>query len=96
MDRYCRSLDWRGMARVGFDMVERISFRVVKESYGWSVRLGDGMMTPFRFRPLAVKHASGFVDALRRRGEFAEVIVEELGQPEVTPAAVRSDPSPLR
>lgn len=59
-------------------MAETISFRVVKEPYGWAVRLGDGMMTPFRSQSLAVQHARGIADALRRRGEFAEVVVEEV------------------
>lgn len=59
-------------------MSETISFRVVKEPYGWAVRLGDGMMTPFRSQVLALQHAHGIADALRRRGEFAEVVVEEV------------------
>lgn len=59
-------------------MDQIISFRVVKEPYGWSVRLGQGMMTPFRSRHSALDHANGFVDALRRRGELAEVVVEEV------------------
>ena len=59
-------------------MAEMISFRVVKEPYGWAVRLGDGMMTPFRSQTLALQHAEGIADALRLRGEFAEVVVEEV------------------
>lgn len=59
-------------------MAETISFRVVKEPYGWAVRLGDGMMTPFRSQTLALQHAKGIAEALRRRGEFAEVVVEEV------------------
>ncbi len=59
-------------------MAETISFRVVKEPYGWAVRLGDGMMTPFRSQSLALQHAEGIADALRLRGEFAEVVVEEV------------------
>ena len=57
-------------------MNEMISFRVVKEPYGWAVRMGQGMMTPFRSRVLAIRHANGFVEALRERGEPAEIIVE--------------------
>jgi hypothetical protein len=65
-------------------MTQTISFRVVKEPYGWAVRMGEGMMTPFRSKVLAVRHANGFADALRRCGEPVEVVVEE------RPAEVRS------
>lgn len=58
-------------------MDQTISFRVVKEPYGWAVRLGDGMMTPFSSKLLAIKHANGCADALRRCGEPVEVVVEE-------------------
>lgn len=58
-------------------MDQTISFRVVKEPYGWAVRMGDGMMTPFRSKVLAVRHANGFAAALRRCGEPVEVVVEE-------------------
>ena len=57
-------------------MDEMICFRVVKEPYGWAVRMGQGMMTPFRFRHHASEHATGFAEALRRRGERAEVVIE--------------------
>ena len=57
-------------------MDETICFRVVKEPYGWAVRVGRGMMTPFWSRRLAIEHANGFAEALRRHGEQAEVIIE--------------------
>lgn len=62
-------------------MGEMISFRVVKEPYGWSVRMGHGMMTPFRSRGGAIEHASSFAETLRRNGEAAEVVLEEIGSP---------------
>lgn len=58
-------------------MEPAISFRVVKEPYGWAVRMGEGMMTPFRSRILAIRHANSFADALRRRGEPVDVVIEE-------------------
>ena len=58
-------------------MVETICFRVVKEPYGCAVRLGEGMMTPFGSRDSALDHANGVAEALRRRGEHAEVVLEE-------------------
>lgn len=57
-------------------MGEAICFRVVKEPYGWAVRMGQSMMTPFRSRRLAIEHANGFAEALRDHGEPAEVIIE--------------------
>ncbi len=54
-----------------------ICFRVVQEPYGWSVRLGEGMMTPFPSRLLAIAHATGLSAALRQAGEAAEVIVDD-------------------
>ncbi|MDP1736512.1 MAG: hypothetical protein Q8L23_03625 [Caulobacter sp.] len=59
-------------------MGEMISFRVVKEPYGWAVRVGQGMMTPFRSRVTAINHANGFAETLRRHGETAEVVLEEI------------------
>lgn len=62
-------------------MAQMICFRVVKEPYGWAVRIGEGMMTPFTSRSLAFDHANGMAAALRGRGETAEVIVEDLAAP---------------
>lgn len=67
-------------------MHQTVSFRVVEEPYGWAVRVGDGMMTPFRSKVLAVRHANGFADALRRCGAPVEVVVEE------RPAEIRTLP----
>jgi hypothetical protein len=57
-------------------MDEMICFRVVKEPYGWAVRMGEGMMTPFRSRRRAIEHANGFAEALQQRGERAQVVIE--------------------
>jgi hypothetical protein len=69
-------------------MDEMICFRVVKEPYGWAVRMGQGMMTPFRCRRRAIEHANGFAEALRQRGEQAQVVVE--GWPTDSKAEPRS------
>ncbi|MFN4177992.1 hypothetical protein [Phenylobacterium sp.] len=58
-------------------MAQMICFRVVKEPYGWAVRIGEGMMTPFTSRSLAFDHANGMAEALRGQGEIAEVVVED-------------------
>lgn len=68
-------------------MVETISFRVVKEPYGWAVRSESGMMAPFRSRASAVEHANGVAEALRRCGEAVEVVLED---------RVFDEPSPPR
>jgi hypothetical protein len=73
-------------------MTEVICFRVVKEPYGWSVRRGEGMMTPFRSRILAVKHANGIAKALQQRGERAEVVLEDASW-STEPSDRRSAPS---
>ena len=67
-------------------MAETIFFRVVKEPYGWAVRVGRGMMTPFWSRRLAIEQANDWAEALRRHGEPAEVIIEGLPKaPETKP-----------
>jgi hypothetical protein len=70
-----------------------ISFRVVKEPYGWSVRRGEGMMmTPFRSRLLAIKHAKDFAKALQQCGELAEVVLEDASWPTEPPTQRRARP----
>ena len=53
-----------------------ITFNVVKEKHGWSIRLGEGMTTPFRSRDLAVREANCLADALGCHGQRTEVVVE--------------------
>lgn len=57
-----------------------ITFKVVKEQYGWAIRMGDGTMTPFWSRDLAVHEANRLAAAIRCHGEYAEVIVEGADQ----------------
>lgn len=61
------------------------TFKVVKEPFGWAVRLGEVMSTPFWSRELAVQEANCLCEALRRHGEPAQVVVEqatvEIGEP---------------
>jgi hypothetical protein len=52
------------------------TFKVVEESYGWAVRLGDGMTTPFRSRALAIREANCLCQELRNHGEAAEVVIQ--------------------
>ena len=68
------------------------TFRVVEESHGWVVRLGDGMSAPFRTRMMAICEAQSLCDALRRHGVGADVVVED--EPpgvDVSPLADRSN-----
>ena len=63
------------------------TFQVVRESCGWSVRLGDGMTTPFWARDLAIREANSLCDALRSHGQAAEVVIE--GMNPVDPLGVQ-------
>lgn len=67
----------RGSGDDGVEMDGTVSFRVVKEPYGWAVRMGEGMMTPFRSRASALEHATGCAANLREHGQPAEVILED-------------------
>ncbi len=62
-------------------MEERVCLRVVKEPHGWAVRLGEGLMTPFRSCDRAVDHANGYAEALRAHGQVVEVLVEQTFAP---------------
>jgi hypothetical protein len=54
-----------------------IVFQVVKEPYGWAIRQSHQMMRPAWCKSLAVEEARRMVEALRRRGELAEVWIED-------------------
>lgn len=54
-----------------------ITFNVVKEQYGWAIRMDERMMTPFWSRDLAIREANCLAHAIRCHGECAEVIVED-------------------
>ncbi len=53
-----------------------IRFSVVKETHGWSVRMGERMTTPFWSKDRAVWEANRLADAIRRHGARTEVIIE--------------------
>jgi hypothetical protein len=53
-----------------------ITFKVVREEFGWAVRVGERMSTHFRLRERAIHGATALADAIRRHGATAEVIVE--------------------
>ena len=54
-----------------------ITFEVVKEPYGWSIRRDARMMTPVWCKALAVEQASRMVAVLRRHGASAELRVDD-------------------
>jgi hypothetical protein len=54
-----------------------ITFTVVRERYGWAIRMGERMTTLFRSRDMAVHEANCLADSIRRHGERTEVIVED-------------------
>ena len=53
-----------------------VTFAVVKQKYGWAVRAGECMSTPFWSRDLAIREAKGLAESIGRHGECTEVIVE--------------------
>lgn len=53
-----------------------ITFHVAKEQYGWAVRMGDCMMTPFWSRDLAIREANCLANAIRCHGMRTEVIID--------------------
>ena len=53
-----------------------ITFNVVKEEYGWAIRIGECMITPFWSRDAAIREANCLAAAIRCHGESAEVIIE--------------------
>lgn len=76
-----------------------ITFNVVKEQYGWSVRTGACMTTPFWSRSLAIREANCLAESIRRHGEIAHVIIDSSGAEEMpraleVPRSFR--PSPFR
>lgn len=68
-----------------------ITFNVVKERFGWAIRMGERMTTPYWSRNLAISEANALADAIRCHGECAEVIVEgvEPSTPPKTPKELR-------
>ena len=53
-----------------------ITFKVVKETHGWAVRLGEQMTTPFWSKASAVQEASRLAKTLCCHGECTEVVVD--------------------
>ena len=52
------------------------TFKVVKEPYGWAVRVGNGVSTPFWSQAFAVREANCLCAGLCGHGENAEVVIE--------------------
>ena len=55
-----------------------ITFNVVKEPFGWAVKMGKSMTTPFRSRELAIQEANCLANAIRGHGEQIEVFIEDI------------------
>jgi hypothetical protein len=53
-----------------------ITFKVVREEFGWAVRVGERMSTHFRLREKAIHGAKALADGIRRHGAPAEVVIE--------------------
>lgn len=53
-----------------------ITFNVVKEQYGWAIRLGDRMSTLFWSRDAAVREANCLAQAIRAHGQRTQVVIQ--------------------
>ncbi len=53
-----------------------ITFNVLKEQHGWSIRMGEWSMTPFWSKDLAIREANCLAEAIRCHGECTEVLIE--------------------
>jgi hypothetical protein len=53
-----------------------ITFSVIEEQHGWSIRMGEWSMTPFWSRDLAIREANCLAEAIRCHGECTQVIIE--------------------
>jgi len=69
-----------------------ITFNVVKEPYGWAIRMGECMTTPFWSRDLAICEAYALAEAIRCHGECAEVLIEGI-KPKDSPKTNRGSSS---
>lgn len=65
-----------------------ITFKVVKQEYGWAVQTGAQMTTPFWSRALAIREAEALANAIRRHGVCAEVVIEEPCDPQIPDTVV--------
>ena len=74
-------------------MGETMTYRVVKEPYGWAVRRRNGLMTPFRSQKLALAHARNLAATERALGRIAMVVIEQ-AWPTDSPAWRRSQRRP--
>jgi hypothetical protein len=54
-----------------------IRLRVHKDQYGWSVRIGEQMTSPFRRQDMAICEANRLVADIRRQGGQAEAVIED-------------------
>jgi len=54
-----------------------IRLRVAKDEYGWSIRIGEQMTSPFRRREVAIREANRLAAEIRTRGGQAETVVED-------------------
>lgn len=54
------------------------TFKVVKQPYGWAVRMNHGMSTPFWSRASAIQEANCLCSTIRSHGEATEVVIEEI------------------
>ena len=55
-----------------------ITFDVVEEPHGWTIRMGERMSTPFWSKALAIQEANSLAEAIRRHGQSTRVLIHGL------------------
>jgi hypothetical protein len=53
------------------------TLRVVRETVGWTIELAPGVTSCFRTRVQALREAKCLCDEFHKRGEAAEVVIED-------------------
>ena len=72
-----------------------VTFNVVKEQHGWTIRIGERMTTPYWSKDLAIQEADCLADAIRCHGECAEVTIDG-ADPNEQPKMIKGSSSSRR
>jgi hypothetical protein len=54
-----------------------IGIKVGREEYGWAIRIGECMTSPFWSRDLAIRDATALANAIRGHGEQVSLVAEQ-------------------
>lgn len=69
------------------------SFRVVRDTVGWTVCFGEAVTSSFRTRRYAIQEANRLCESLRMHGLDVQVLVEDEGAGPMEPSPPNRDAS---